>query len=1362
MTGPFEGFGTAATNYWNTTREMDAQARADADNKEQLRIANEDLKLRQQKAEQERIDKLANGQTAFFDFANLNSKYLKPEQTAAIGQYQADWNMAYTEYLTNGGKDTAPLLAFNEKYKGGQIEYTVNGERLIMSPIDVYREVSSTKPMRDFQDTLAVNMSTQTAALIAEVTNDPTASQDDRAAAAAAGAALGKPGTDPLATYTALGAALKTLSPERLMNKLVAGLPTDGKGWLEVKGMVAGLRTRYTDEESVKKLDAIEAMYDPTKATSPEGKVAAEKVAADIKLYTDSRDATLKAPVVELDGALLVNEGRGLDLNKAKQTFASTVALVNSTNNLGIDTNAYKSKQLQFAGQLLELENEEAKIGVMANIAKQGAMGRPFLENLLKNPDAMKAAGLTPAMVQSALDRAGTAQKAIDYGVVLSDATTIKNLQDLGYAGAAGFADLYKKGYITETDAKVYADVASLRGRAEEMGLNLSYNTASNQNTQQLVLGETVEELTRMGVNVERITLGANYMTNAYNKAALTAKIAAGLPGLEANAAAVEAQVRSIVGKNTITVETAKGPYLVSLTNEQMAAAVQMAKNAGIKASVDGTYVFDEATAQNILSITTANANIQVQRNNLAAATAIAGYVGSAAANEIFANIAKSKASTQEASNLLASLQAAAPYMGEAGMIAVSAQIATGQATYAEAVNNLQKAHILRQYLPQMIQTEVSSAIAQGRFTEAQAAMQKANLTFSDFGGGLNVAGALATVIPYDQAVKMPGFNDWLKRNGITADAYKALGVLAKQDASGQTASDRNSIRVGLKTTMDSDWKAYQDKLKSTEYLAWEKELLAFNLPKVDVDAFTGDAASATALEAGAGRYDGKVKELLTKMAQYRKTQVAPLYQAWQASKKKHDEYVASSAGSFEDGAGDGTGGTTGVSAPAPFQAKMAAAGKKAGVATNLLNGLFYAESTFGTNQGNYKGMDYVGPGQIGALAQQDVNAMLKARGLPPLDRNNPDQNIEIAAHYFAMKLKEFGGNAEAAYLAYNAGSAYARAHLNNNGGKINLDNLNEESRTGILNLRAGMGGFNNAKVDPTPSGPNKVPNQNVRKPGLIEGVVTAPTSKVSLTKLGISPSAIYNGQNADGSVISYCTRFGREITEKELGLKDRALSGSWFGADAVATQALFQAKGGLYLSNMTTRVAGANLKSIQRGDVIFLDYPKSDNRHGLAHVAIADGNGGIIQHSSPGFRGQTIEGAVNRMTLTEFLQKAGPNAVVSFGRVPSGGVPAPQRPAPGATGFNNPPAKTGAGSGSTPAKPAQNAAPKPAFKYTGDAFSDRDRLDLYNAVQAIYKAGKGQPFTIARNSLATLRAQLIKDGYKQADVDAYIKQVTK
>ncbi len=71
------------------------------------------------------------------------------------------------------------------------------------------------------------------------------------------------------------------------------------------------------------------------------------------------------------------------------------------------------------------------------------------------------------------------------------------------------------------------------------------------------------------------------------------------------------------------------------------------------------------------------------------------------------------------------------------------------------------------------------------------------------------------------------------------------------------------------------------------------------------------------------------------------------------------------------------------------------------GLDPDIFTKMLFAESSFDPNAKSVvRGKDYVGYGQLGAAAAQDVGIT---------DRFDPRQNIEGSAKYLKMQLDEFG-----------------------------------------------------------------------------------------------------------------------------------------------------------------------------------------------------------------------------------------------------------------------------------------------------------------------------------------------------------------
>lgn len=102
---------------------------------------------------------------------------------------------------------------------------------------------------------------------------------------------------------------------------------------------------------------------------------------------------------------------------------------------------------------------------------------------------------------------------------------------------------------------------------------------------------------------------------------------------------------------------------------------------------------------------------------------------------------------------------------------------------------------------------------------------------------------------------------------------------------------------------------------------------------------------------------------------------------------------------------------------PRAYAKQMAA---QYGVDPDIFTKMLFAESSFDPNAKSVvRGKDYVGYGQLGAAAAQDVGIT---------DRFDPRQNIEGSAKYLKMQLDEFGSY-PLALAAYNAGPARVRKY---------------------------------------------------------------------------------------------------------------------------------------------------------------------------------------------------------------------------------------------------------------------------------------------------------------------------------------------
>ncbi|KQR22860.1 hypothetical protein [Deinococcus sp. Leaf326] len=222
-------------------------------------------------------------------------------------------------------------------------------------------------------------------------------------------------------------------------------------------------------------------------------------------------------------------------------------------------------------------------------------------------------------------------------------------------------------------------------------------------------------------------------------------------------------------------------------------------------------------------------------------------------------------------------------------------------------------------------------------------------------------------------------------------------------------------------------------------------------------------------------------------------------------------------------------------------------------------------------------------------------------------------------------------------------------------------------------------------------------------------------TPGTDLIKAGFTRDAVFNPPN-----MSYCSRFVRQAIAKDMGVDPYGKQfNQYFGPTAGDTLARFRKNGALTATDMTPQAAMARVGELQRGDPVFLYYGnvKTD------HLGVYDGNGGIIQNSSKGFQGQTIQGDVNRMGIEEYLTRAGSGATVSFGRFPG-----------------NTKQETGGNAGA-------NTPPQPA------AFKPNTGLEA-NLTRAFQTANRSQ--------LDAVDAQMVKAGYSREQIDAVIAKARK
>lgn len=155
------------------------------------------------------------------------------------------------------------------------------------------------------------------------------------------------------------------------------------------------------------------------------------------------------------------------------------------------------------------------------------------------------------------------------------------------------------------------------------------------------------------------------------------------------------------------------------------------------------------------------------------------------------------------------------------------------------------------------------------------------------------------------------------------------------------------------------------------------------------------------------------------------------------------------------------------------FKEKIAYAATAAGIDVRTLYAYLGAESDFGRNTANYRDMDYIGTGQIGVKAEQDVN---KTLGLH-LNRRVERDNILIAAYYIKIlrdRLRKFKASAASRgvhlnfnpddprviYAAYNWGIGNLQNYISQTGGFNPAYAPKAETRTGIKNLELSLAGY--------------------------------------------------------------------------------------------------------------------------------------------------------------------------------------------------------------------------------------------------------------------------------------------------------------
>ena len=108
----------------------------------------------------------------------------------------------------------------------------------------------------------------------------------------------------------------------------------------------------------------------------------------------------------------------------------------------------------------------------------------------------------------------------------------------------------------------------------------------------------------------------------------------------------------------------------------------------------------------------------------------------------------------------------------------------------------------------------------------------------------------------------------------------------------------------------------------------------------------------------------------------------------------------------------------------APISKVIEAGSAENGVEPSTALALISVESNGRTNVVNYQGRPSYGLGQVTEIAVDELNAQREKMGLPLYDKtqvkNNPAINAKASIEYYALMLKKFYGNEEAAIVAYN------------------------------------------------------------------------------------------------------------------------------------------------------------------------------------------------------------------------------------------------------------------------------------------------------------------------------------------------------
>lgn len=1358
MTGPFKGLGDAALGMQQTTAQQNQQRVDNQRQQDALKVEQDRLKLAQQQAEQARIDTLSNAMDKSLTALMNGSKYLGKETVTQIGQMQADWTEAQTKYYATG--DNSGLLAYQQKYPGNAIKVRVGAEEKVYNLADLMREIQTNKPRIDLEEENEAVMGRGVISTFSQAMTNPAYSTQMKQAGQAI---MSGPGT-PYEKATQLGALFADVNPTTLLASIGAkGAPQTAEQFLSLKGAVDALKANpnYKDDPNIRLL---EAYYDPSVAP-PEMKGTAERGAAMLKAGQDAALSSAKMPTATYRKELAGAGSAEVSLALQEETFRTAVDSANALNSLNVTDANYRTAALDFAKAMLPLKNKQDQIGVLANIAAQPGIGKAGLDKMRNDP-TIASLGIPDDVWDSAITRAGAVTRSQTLTERVNNARDTSALTQYGYAGIAELRQAVENKEIDEGTATALMDLAEAQDRLTRLGVQVGTVGQTNELTRQTVIGNSIEELTQMGINVQKIQTRLGYQSSAYELRTVNGKLTLGVPEAGAQVALSDFLAKEGANQNLIIVQDGARQYLQKLTDTQYQLLQQDATNNLNAAKTNGLYVIRRTELENKLGIATTQAGIQTQTNVLTAATAVAQLVGPEAVSQYLASTAQNKTTAQQATNLLTQAQSAAPYMGTLGVQSVLSQIAQGKMTEAQATEAFTRANLVLPSLPKLVAQQVATELAQGQLTTATAKAALKNVDFLTLGQGLDTVNAIAAFGTWEEASKMPGFAAWAKASGVDKPLFDMMRKRQEKLEADKTTGGSdglNSRRIALNQAVTQARDLYDAALKDEQYVRDVDFLKAVKDPKVDVQALMQEGFSINALNANMKLFGPEAQKAAQRIIDYKTKTLGPAFQKWQDSKKNFDAFMAEQGFNGTQGSNGSTSGGV-YTADQPVKAAIESAAQIAGVPTAALYGFIGAESTFQAKPTNYAGMDYVGYGQVGAEAQADVNAMLKKKGLPALDRNKPEDNIQLAAHYLGMMMKKYP-DPSMAYAAYNMGAGNFNAFLQRNGGKFDVSKLPKETQTGIANMKRYMNEYTGGGIPKQgpqiPAG--GIPAVGSSVPAPAPGKAGQMKPGMDLTKMGIT--AINNTRDAAGNVISWCTKFAREYVEEANGLKDRALSGQYFGGTATETMKLFANRGALFATDMPLSSAKAKVGQLKQGDTVFLNYGDP----ALDHVAIYDGAGGFIQHSLPGFRGTTIQGAVNRMTTEDFFSKAG-KATVSFGRVPAQGKaaatpqPTPAAPAKPAAAApqratSTPPNKPAAPT-PTPAKTAWDLkiAPKPNFSFPDLTFEDAKLLSD-QAGKVKLAAGQSN-YQMTLRGLDQISKELIAAGYNPAQIKRYVQQI--